>query len=194
MYNCLKKNNGQLRTFINDTKNGNPCSENFWKRKYDIDIINHYKIAHNTTPETRLRLLHFKILHNIYPTNIMLQKMKIKESVLCETCNVTDYIEHFFVECKALKNFWAFVCNKILIHIEILIKLSNQNILFGVTQTDLNKTNKNQLRFVNYMILLGKMCISKFKYGKIKNLCFIFEHEFQLRLHQITWIKLQNIS
>ena len=92
----FQRKNQDLRSIFNNSKSTIPCSQNFWKRKFDVNISNHFNIAMNSTSETRLRLLHFKILHNIYPTSIMLQKMKIKDSNLCETCQTTDYLEHFF--------------------------------------------------------------------------------------------------
>ena len=72
----LNKKNQEIRKIINDTKNATICSKNFWKRKYDIDISNHFNIAKQTTQETRLKVLHFKILHNIYPTKILLHKIE----------------------------------------------------------------------------------------------------------------------
>ena len=177
----LYKKNANLRNLINDTKNNTPCSEKFRKKKFDIDISNYYDIAMNTTSETRLRLLHFKILHNIYPTNIMLQKMKIKDSTLCQTCGVIDYIEHFFADCKLIKNFWCFICNKILMHTGILLNLTRKHIIFGVISSDFNNIKKSCLRFINYIILMGKMSISKLKYGKINNIYTIFDYEWQLR-------------
>ena len=36
---------------------------------------NYWEVAIRCTRETRLRVLHRKILHNIYPTNILLRKM-----------------------------------------------------------------------------------------------------------------------
>ena len=162
---------------------------NFYqKRKLDIYISTHYSISINTTSESRLRLLHFKILHNIYPTNILLQKMKIKGSNLCEKCQVKDYIEHFFVDCKLLNGFWSFVSNKILIDIETRVNLTCNNIIFGVTKQDFKSISNTCLKYINFIILFGKMCISKFKYGKIKNIYTIFDYEWQMRSHLIPCI------
>ena len=176
---------------ITNNKNNTPCGQNFWKRKLDIDISTHYAIAFNTTSESRLRLLHFKIIHNIYPTNILLQKMKIKESNLCEICQVKDYIEHFFFDCKILDGFWSFVSNKIFIDIETRYNFTRNNIIFGVTKQDFKSISKTSLKYINFIILFGKMCISKFKYGKIKNIYIIFDYEWRLRSHLIPCITLK---
>ena len=41
--------------------------------------------------------VHWKLLHNIYPTNNLLFKMGVKDSIRCSYCADNDYIEHFFV-------------------------------------------------------------------------------------------------
>ena len=43
--------------------------------KMNAKIEDYFSIAHESTKESRLRLLHFKFIHNIYPTNILLNKM-----------------------------------------------------------------------------------------------------------------------
>ena len=177
----FNKNNKEIRDIINNSKNNSPCCENFWRRKLNTDITIYYDIAFNATSETRLRMLHFKILHNIYPTGIMLQKMKIKENNLCESCQVRDYIEHFFVHCKLLNGFWSFVKNKILSETNIPVNLTEENILFGFSRSHLNNISQKCLRYINFIILIGKMSVSKFKYGKTKNLFMIFDHELNLR-------------
>ena len=53
-----------------------PCSVGFWKRKLNIDITSlHWHLAAYSNKETRLRVLQWKILHNIYPTKILLFKI-----------------------------------------------------------------------------------------------------------------------
>ena len=51
-------------------------NENLWKRKIGVDNAEHYCTATNATAtqESRLRQMYFKILHNIYHTNILLYK------------------------------------------------------------------------------------------------------------------------
>jgi hypothetical protein len=52
----------------------------FWLRKFNVDLDeNAWQIPHLVTKEVRLRELQWKINHNIYPTNILLQKMKATE-------------------------------------------------------------------------------------------------------------------
>ena len=58
------------------------------------------------TKETRLLVLQWKILHNIYPTNILLYKMKVKYDQMYSYSNdVVDYIEYFFFDCPTIHKF-----------------------------------------------------------------------------------------
>ena len=187
----LNKKNQEIRKIINDTKNATICSKNFWKRKYDIDISNHFNIAKQTTQETRLKVLHFKILHNIYPTKILLHKMKIKENNLCDTCQKTEYLEHFFVECALVKEFWKSMKSLILRDINKNISLTPQRIIFGINVNEINNREytARDIKYINFAILVGKMSISKAKYGTVKNIAMVFEHEWDLRSETVNLLK-----
>ena len=52
--------------------------------------------AIHATKEIRLRVLHWKITHSIYPTNILLHKMGLSNTENCNSCEEKDYIEHFW--------------------------------------------------------------------------------------------------
>ena len=60
------------------------CAVNFWKHKLNA-VINkaHWEAVLKTTKETRLRALHWKALHNSYPTNLLLHKMGFEISAKC---------------------------------------------------------------------------------------------------------------
>ena len=76
-----------------------PTASSFWVRKLGyITDRDAWSRAKQVTKETRLKVLHWKILHNIYPTNILLNKMNIEETNKCSYCNdIVDFIEHFFL-------------------------------------------------------------------------------------------------
>ena len=65
---------------------------------------NTWFLSHKCTRNTRLRVFQWKILHDIYPTNILLSKMKVKENDNCSYCTDTvDVIEHFLlVKCSVV--------------------------------------------------------------------------------------------
>ncbi|XP_076468368.1 uncharacterized protein LOC143299124 [Babylonia areolata] len=50
-----------------------------------LDIINDFSCF----SETRLKEVQWKILHNIYPTSILLHKMEIMENNKCSICDVS---------------------------------------------------------------------------------------------------------
>ena len=154
------------------------CS--LWKRKLGVDIDNvHWMKAINSTKETRLRVLHWKIMHNIYPTNILLFKMSIKNTQNCEWCDEFDYIEHFFATCRLVKPLWKEVESQINVFIGKKIKLLNRNVLLGVTTND--EIAKKYIANINHAILFGKMVISKVKYGNAHNIIDTFEKEARFR-------------
>ena len=173
--------NKELRDVFISLKSNTKCNEVFWKRNFNFNISDHYIIANKATKESRLRLMHFKIMHNIYPTNILLHKMKVKTSPLCPKCQVPDFIEHFFVDCVQINWFWQFISSHIRININKHINLSKKNILIGITYSEQEELRHREVNYINFIILIGKLCISKFKYGTLKNLVLIFECELALR-------------
>ena len=185
----FKLKNKDIRKIINGTKNTTIQSELFWEKKLKFDTKDHYDIAKLTTTESRLRLLHFKILHNIYPTNIILAKMKVKENNLCESCHVPDYLEHFFVHCTQVQEFWVSLKSTVLNDINRNINFSTEMILFGINKLKSREYNLTEKKYLNYLILVAKMCISKFKYGPIKHLSLIFEQEWYLRRKTVNYLK-----
>ena len=177
----LNLDNKDIRKLILSKKSITRCNENFWKRKFNVNISKHYICAHNATKESRLRLLHFKIMHNIYPTNILLCKMKVRPNIFCNNCQVPDFIEHFFVECQLLCGFWNHVTKYIKSSVNGNFKLSTRDILLGLEHAEHRDLRKKDLNYINCIILLGKLCVSKFKYGENQNIYLIFESEIILR-------------
>ena len=113
-----------------------PCAKGFWNRKFGLEIDEHiWSIPSLVTKETRPRVLQWKILHNIYPTNISLCKMKVRDDQMCSYCNdVVDYIEHFFFDCPTIKKFWNYTEQYILITFDIQTHLTVVDVLFGIKQ------------------------------------------------------------
>jgi hypothetical protein len=125
-----------IRNYIVDQKYTIPCSVQFWKRKLNVDISDrHWKVAKQVTTESRLRELHWKILHNIYPSNILLHKMGLANNAFCTYClNTIDYLEHFFFECRKIRHLWKHVEQIIFKLHGITILLNLENVLFGYIQ------------------------------------------------------------
>ena len=109
-----KLSNTKIRGFFDKKINHKICAVRFWKRKLNVSIEDYFTLASEYTKKTRLRLLHFKVIHNIYRTNILLKKMDIATSNQCLWCTETDYIEHAFYKCESLELFWQNVRQLIL--------------------------------------------------------------------------------
>ncbi|MCP3931562.1 MAG: hypothetical protein GY705_20955 [Bacteroidetes bacterium] len=179
----IHKSNKDIRHALIVQKNITICGAHFWKNKYNFEVQNNFNLAVLATRESRLRLLHFKILHNIYPTNILLKRMKIKENELCETCKERDYIEHFFVHCRKLRGFWSGVQNTILKMTDNKMQLTDEDILMGIS-TNSKDISKEATKIANEIILIAKMSISKMRYRSeiyCRDITRIFEEELSIR-------------
>ena len=141
-----------------------PCAVNFWKNKLNTEIDQKYWLATmEASKEVRLRVLQWKILHNIYPTNILLKKMGLTQSENCSACSSgdKDYIEHFFFNCKAIQPIWNQVEEEIKIKTSQSIKICLKTALLGYQNPEITSRDK-QIR--NHLITIAKMWISKFRY------------------------------
>ena len=125
-----------------------PCANGFWSRKFGLETDEHIRsIPSLVTKETRLPVLQWKILHNIYPTNILLCKMKVRDDRMCPYCNdVVDYIEHFFFDCPAIKKFWNYIEQYILITFDIQTHLTVVDVLFGIKQHNYGKVKTKRIK------------------------------------------------
>lgn len=178
-----------IREYINkQTDNQNLThthAQTLWRLKLNYELNKEtWMLPRLVTAETRLRELQWKILNNIYPTNILLNKMKVKLSNKCDLCpDKVDYIEHFFYECIYTRQFWKRVTSLLTGKIETKVEFTVNDILFGMVKGEMSD---NDFKLINYYILLGKMCISiAKKTGSNVPIHLIFEQQLQLRQFNI---------
>ena len=122
-------------------------------RKRALDISKNKKNKNNNL---KLDCVCFsrKILHNIYPTSILLNKLGISNSKNCAFgCNQTDYPEHFFFSCKKISTIWEYVEEKVYRKFEIKPKLTVTDVLFDYKGHSQHFT---MIQFVNHLILVAK--------------------------------------
>ena len=136
-----------------------------------------------SSKESRLRELQWKILHNIYPTLILLFKMGKAESNICDGCTSreTDFIEHFFYSCSSVNQIWKEVSKEIMNRIGKHILITKEIALLGYVENNVKKLA------INNLITIAKMCISKYRYGERTPIKLIFEREYKLRVENIKW-------
>ena len=170
-----------FKTILNEAVFQAPCSEKFWFTRYRITLdTTYWLIAHNATKESRLRELHWKLLHNIYPTNILLSKLQITNNNKCKFCpNEIDFIEHFFFLCPMISKIWKKVEETVLYKYGIKIKINESEALLGIPEKE--RLSKLLINKVNHHILIAKMCIGKYKYGNPVDIICMFENEVNLR-------------
>ena len=137
-------------------------------------------VARDCCSETKIIELQWKILHNIYATGVLLQKMKIKTNDLCEFCGEKDTINHFFVTCQIAKEVWGVAEKIISTKCGRRITLSNRNKVIGILNSDGFK-GKELVKCINRLILVCKRTISKFKYEKVGNIKLFLENQLSFR-------------
>ena len=153
----------------------------FWDQRfphYVFDWQNIWLATPRCTNEARLVTLNWKILHNIYPTKVLLHKMGKETDNICNSCNTTDYIDHFFFKCVKSKPLWSQANKIISIKLSINICLTVNDVMFNYHNNAFEDVN---IKYINHVIAVGKLCISKFRYGKHPNLFILFERELRLR-------------
>ena len=158
---------------------GTPLCISRWKRQYNTDIrAQHWAIV-NDLKETKLRSLAWRVLHNIYPTNILLFKMKLVPSQNCPSCGEIDFVEHFFYSCVQVKPLWIEIERDINVTLGVVFKIKEVDVITGAH--NYKEISSIMLKKINFYIAIGRMVISKFRYGKARNIFEIYETDCHLR-------------
>jgi hypothetical protein len=107
--------------------------------------------------DTKIRTFQYKLLFNLLPCNLYLNRIKRSDTNTCDQCQLLDDTPHYMAGCERVKPFWnSFTRWWNQMTNEKLI-LSNKIILTGM----LGKKEKNKL--LNACLLLAKWNIYKTK-------------------------------
>ena len=102
------------------------------------DWLKSFRILNYTTHDTKLRWLHFRILHHILTTNRSVSKYKENQNELCSFCKEkSETIVHLLWECHKSFSFWkklADIFNKRCKH-SFNFKFTKNLVLFGICDT-----------------------------------------------------------
>ena len=90
-----------------------------------------------------------------------------------------DFIEHFLFNCKKVTPLWNEVQNDIKAHLDISVKLNESHTILGIPAIE--GVSKTDVQKINQVIAIGRLTVSKFKYGPNRNIIEIFESECALR-------------
>ena len=129
--------------------------------------------------EIKLQEIQWKILHNVFPTNILLKRIGIKQSENCDFCNQRDFVEHYFFQCTRILKFWDYIKIMLFTKLNKRIVLNAYNILLGIEQDD-EQLTISEILYINKIITIAKLSIIKSKNSNI-NVINIFENELRLR-------------
>ena len=126
--------NSDLRYIIDFNQAKDICGRSFWEKKFPLDdCFSRYLHSLRSIRETKLKVLIFKIFHNIFPTKILLKKWNMVDTDLC-ACGAKDFIEHALVECSLLAHLWEEVTKVIQQAINKQIILSTSTKIFGISK------------------------------------------------------------
>ena len=133
-----------------------------------------FQLLKNTTSDTKLRWLQFRILHYIITTNRSVSKFIIGQDSNCSFCGAhSETIKHLFWQCRLVQHFWndlSSSINKKCSHAHNF-KFNEKLVLFG--KCDMIRTDNT----CDLIILLAKSFIYRCKVqGRcLNNRCFIRE-------------------
>lgn len=152
--------------------------QRFWETKFDSVIDWNYTwcLSFKLKLDPMCCELQWKILQNIYPTAILLQKMGKVTNNKCKYCNQIEFIEHFFASCTVVKPLWAHVQSIYNGVYGKLVHLTTKDIMLGYEHQSFS-----EFSFLNKLIIVAKLCISKYKYGEYSNLIVLFDRECRIR-------------
>jgi hypothetical protein len=141
---------------------GDIISEQKWLQDFSLQNIifsDFYKLSYEITTYTSVQSFQFKLLHRIINTNRWLYLRGIKETEICDFCDNTDTIVHFFVTCKISVDFWESVLNwwNRLPNIPHFYSIYIDQIMMGIIG------NHDVIRALNFVLLYGKFFLYKCK-------------------------------
>ena len=96
--------------YLNKTQNNEPKCISKWSALYENEAFawdRIFSLPYKICKNTRLQSLQYRLLHRIITCNHWLFNAKIKASPNCETCKGDDTLEHFFVQCDDVREFWT---------------------------------------------------------------------------------------
>lgn len=110
------------------------------------------------TRETKLRSLHYKIIHRTFPCGSYLHRVRITDSDWCKYCDETDSITHFLFSCTRVQPFWISICEWFRREVDLYLdKLTAKEFIFGLAKgTHLRDVINDILLFTKFYIFRQK--------------------------------------
>ena len=156
-----KVTNKVVYTFLNQPSIVPKCIAR-WNNVVEIDITEWsliFKLI-ECTQERKLQSFQYKILHRIFPCNKYVSKWDKNVNEKCNQCESVDTIEHYFLQCSTVSNFWKRVQNWWESNFEQIFAINMKIVIFGDLQNSCVQKCKN------FVIMQAKWYIHKQKMNK----------------------------
>jgi hypothetical protein len=105
-----KVKSNSIYVWFRDKEKVESISQHYFKRVYELsddECYDLFVMPFKVTLDTKLRWFQYRVMHNIVPTNVWLQKVGLTNSDLCSFCKKEkETITHMFVECEKVVDFW----------------------------------------------------------------------------------------
>ena len=168
-----------------------PTAISKWEEIYNNTDFNWeyiFCIPYIVTRETSLRSLQYMILNRYFPCNYTLSKWYPNHTYVCNFCNCTDDLEHYFFNCKVVSLFWKMFFNWWSSTTHTAIHLTCMDIIFGIH----NPNNDIVIDAYNYCILLAKQFIYSMKIDMKECDFYLYQIMLKNRLEIENVICMQN--
>ena len=139
-----------------------------------LDWRSIYLMASYISKNAYLLQTHFKLTHNILPSNQKLYQWKRITSPDC-ICGDIDNNFHYIVGCKNIKPFWDQLLKQIVILTKVNFPISDIERYFGIKNT----LNVDAINSINYILLVARTFIWTMK--RHKKTCFIIDFILYLK-------------
>jgi hypothetical protein len=158
-----KCNNKYIRQILQEKKYNVPRGKFYWASLIEsIDWKDAWLLPHKYCISNKIKEIHFKILHKIYPVNDTLAKYTDVDNS-CSFCGIEDEtLIHLFFQCIKTQNFW----NSLLFYMGKHLDSSSPFQLKDIICYYKGKTSVSVNYIVNFFILFGKFFIHKQKFAK----------------------------
>ncbi len=120
-----KCTNKDIRQVFNEKNRVIPKGTFYWNSILrDVNWRKAWLLPYKCCISNKVREIHLKILHKIYPTNMLLSKcMDIGKE--CSFCNSgEESLCHMFVDCQSVQSFWKDCFSDFSVKINLMITLN----------------------------------------------------------------------
>ena len=178
-------------TFINNIAT-KPIIIDKMQMDYNIETSQMEKVFAITKVlrQTKIRTFQYKVLFNLIPCNLYLNRIERSDTDKCASCQTLDDIPHYFYECNEVKYFWEEL-NRWWNNVTETDRIINQrDIILGILE------NKQRFFTLNACILLAKWHIYKCKLdnSKIYFYKFVCDFKYFLKIEKIIYQKQDHLD